>query len=69
MLYPHEVIEYMIAAFIVLSFITFAIFYYSKKRKKIGFYIVAIVLVTVIGFFMIRPFWIDYQIDKKTLVL
>src|SRR5690625_3666100 len=69
MLHPHEVIEYMIAAIIVCPFIIFAFFLYWKKRNKTGFYIATLVLIGVISFFIIRPFWIDSQIDKKSLVL
>lgn len=69
MLYPHEVIEYIIGAFIIFAFLVFAVFWYRKKGKKIGFYISVFVLISTICFFIFRPIWIEHQITKKSIII
>lgn len=41
MLYPHEVIEYIIGAFIIFAFLVFAVFWYRKKDWLLYFCICA----------------------------
>lgn len=69
MLYPHEVIEYMIGIIIVFVCLIFAIFMYRKNRQTFGFYITTIVLISTISFFIFHPIWIDKQINKKSLIV
>lgn len=69
MLYPHEALEYIIAAVIVCFFLVFAIFIYWKRGKKIGFFLTGFVLLATICFFIFRPVWIDQQIAKKSILV
>ncbi|MFC0300803.1 hypothetical protein ACFFIS_08215 [Virgibacillus soli] len=68
-LYPHEVIEYMIAGGMILFLLIIAAILYWGKKLKFGFYISTVVLIGVITFFIIRPFWIEHQINKKSIAL
>lgn len=69
MLHPHEVIEYMIAGSIILIILTIAGIMYWKRKWKFGFYIAALSLIAIIFLFVIRPIWMDNQINKKIIVL
>lgn len=68
-LYPHEVIEFLIAGSIILLLLVVSVILFLKSKRKLGFYITVLTTVCIVAFFIIRPHWIDYQIHKKTIVL
>ena len=68
-LYPNEVIEIVIAGCIILIALAAAMILYWMKKWKSGFYIAAAILISIAAFFVIRPYWMDYQIDRKTIIL
>ncbi|WP_406686551.1 hypothetical protein [Rossellomorea vietnamensis] len=54
----------MCAVFILILFaITFLL---PKKSRKWSFIIASSITLIVLSFFVIRPFWIDYQVSHKT---
>ncbi|MCA0147187.1 hypothetical protein LCD52_00140 [Rossellomorea vietnamensis] len=64
-MHPITVIEMTTcAAFII---VLFAIaFLLPKKSRKLSFIIASSITAIVLSFFVIRPYWIDYQISHKT---
>lgn len=68
-LYPHEVIELMISGSIVFAVLAIATILYRKRKLKFGFLLTLLIFIAVIAFFIIRPYWIDYQISQKSIVL
>ncbi|MCR8848399.1 hypothetical protein NQ095_08300 [Rossellomorea sp. SC111] len=67
-MHPITLIEItMCAAFIM---ILFAIaFLFPKKSRKLSLITASSITVIVLSFFVIRPYWIDYQVSKKTAQL
>ncbi|MGG4166440.1 hypothetical protein ABEW00_03030 [Rossellomorea vietnamensis] len=64
-MHPITLIEItMCAAFIMILFVT--AYLLPKKSRKWSFIIASSITLIVLSFFVIRPFWIDYQVTNKT---
>lgn len=63
--HPITLIEItMCAACIIILFaITFLL---PEKSRKLSFITASSITVIVLSFFVIRPYWIDYQVSNKT---
>jgi hypothetical protein len=63
--HPITVIEIMVtAAFIITIFVTAILM--PKRIRKLSLIVSSSITVIVLSFFAIRPYWIDYQVSKKT---
>jgi len=63
-MHPIEIIEFMIAGSIIGTIAIVSLFLKGKLRK-VGWVSAAGVLVASCIFFVVRPYWIDAQIEKK----
>jgi hypothetical protein len=63
-LHPKEVIEFMIAGSVLLVILV-ASFVMKGKRRKILQGLAIVYLISFSIFYVVRPFWIDLQIEKK----
>ena len=67
-MHPIEIIEYGFAA-MLLVFILLVSLFLRKSRKKWAYLAAGIYLLSAICFFMVRPWVIDQQIEKKVITL
>ncbi|MGD6781956.1 hypothetical protein ACQCU1_20925 [Sutcliffiella horikoshii] len=67
-MHPTEIKELMIVGVIIVSILIIAIFLKGKWRKA-GWLFALVLLVAYCIFHVVRPFWIDAQIDKKVSLL
>jgi hypothetical protein len=63
-LHPKEVIEFMIVGGILLVILV-AAFVMKGKRRKILQGLAIVYLISFSVFYVVRPFWIDLQIENK----
>jgi hypothetical protein len=63
-LHPKEVIEFMVAGGILLVILV-AAFVMKGKRRKILQGLAIVYLISFSVFYVVRPFWIDLQIENK----
>jgi hypothetical protein len=63
-LHPITIIEIIIAGILVLITLLISLMV-PKKAKKTVLIIALYLFVLEIGFFILRPYWIDYQVTKK----
>lgn len=64
-LHPITVIEIMFTVIFLGALYTIAMLI-PKAKRKIGLYVSGFITVIVLGFFLIRPHWINYQVSIKT---
>ncbi|MFJ8064587.1 hypothetical protein ACIQYS_08145 [Psychrobacillus sp. NPDC096426] len=67
-MHPIEIIEFMIVGIVIAAVLTISLFLKGKYRK----YGLLLSLVLTVGFgifYVIRPYWIDAQINKKVEML
>ena len=67
-MHPIEIIELMIVGFIISAIVIISLFLRGKWRKVSWSFALA-VLVAYCLFYVVRPYWIDAQIDKKVELL
>ncbi|WP_404430495.1 hypothetical protein [Sutcliffiella horikoshii] len=67
-MHPTEIIELMFVGVIIVSILIMALFLKGRWRKT-GWSLALVILVAYCIFFVVRPFWIDAQIDKKVQLL
>lgn len=67
-MHPTEIIELMILGIVIVSIVIIAIFLKGRWRK-VGWLLTLVIFVAYCIFFVVRPFWIDAQIDKKVKLL
>ncbi|MFS0634412.1 hypothetical protein AB1K84_00800 [Mesobacillus foraminis] len=63
-LHPITVIEIIVSCGIIILFL-FVSFTIPHVYRKSGLLITLSLTVTILGFFALRPFWIDYQVTVK----
>ncbi|WP_088104831.1 hypothetical protein [Halalkalibacter urbisdiaboli] len=67
-MHPTEVIEFMIVG-IVIAVIIIISFILKGNWRKFGLVFATVVLLAYSVFIIVRPYWIDAQIDKKVEML
>jgi hypothetical protein len=64
-LHPFTVIEITFTV-IFLSALFIMAMLIPKSKRKIGLYSAGFITVMILAFFLIRPYWINYQVSIKT---
>ncbi|WBL13740.1 hypothetical protein [Sutcliffiella sp. NC1] len=67
-MHPITLIEIMIASIFILLLLMVSVILRKKWRKN-GLILTSVLLVITLAFFFIRPYWIDYQIKERIVVL
>ncbi|MGY3714253.1 hypothetical protein ACWE42_01860 [Sutcliffiella cohnii] len=67
-MHPITLIEIIIASIFILLLLMVSVFLRKKWRRN-GLIITSVLLVITLAFFFIRPYWIDYQIKERIVVL
>ncbi|WP_339148659.1 MULTISPECIES: hypothetical protein [unclassified Sutcliffiella] len=67
-MHPTEIIELMFVGVIIVSILIITIFLKGRWRKT-GWLLALVIFIAYCIFFVVRPFWIDSQIDKKVQLL
>ncbi|AST92501.1 hypothetical protein BC6307_14975 [Sutcliffiella cohnii] len=67
-MHPITLIEIMIASIFILLLLMVSVILRKKWRKN-GLILTSVLLVITFAFFFIRPYWIDYQIKERIVVL
>lgn len=67
-MHPTEIMELMIVSAVV--FVILVISYLIKgKWKKVGWFFAGLIVVGYCIFYFARPYWIDWQIEQKVVLL
>lgn len=67
-MHPITLIELSLICAVLFIFF-FTSFFFKGKWRRGGFITTAFVFVLILSAFIIRPYWTDYQIVKRTTVL
>lgn len=67
-MHPITIIEVCIAILVVLFSILIA-FLVKKEWRKVKLLIPLVTIMITFSFFIFRPYWIDYQIEQRTVLL
>jgi hypothetical protein len=67
-IHPTEIIEILIVGSLIASLLIIS-FFLRDKWRKVGGLVAVIVLVAYCLFFVVRPCWIDAQVDHKVKLL
>lgn len=64
-MYPQTVLEIIGSTiFVVMLYATALLL--PQKNRKLSLLMASSITVFVLAFFVIRPYWVDYQVSKKT---
>jgi hypothetical protein len=67
-MHPTELIELIFVGFLA-SIIVIITLFLKGNWRKVGWALAIVVIVAYCIFFVVRPYWIDAQIDKKVALL
>ncbi|RXJ04535.1 hypothetical protein DS745_03895 [Anaerobacillus alkaliphilus] len=67
-MHPADLIEFIFVGSMILSLVVIAILLRGKWRKYILLFTL-VLFVTYSTFFVVKPYWTDYQIARKVILL
>lgn len=68
-MYPGELLEIIAVALVVSIIVICSTFFKRPQWKKYSFVVATVVLLSYCILYIVRPFWIDIQIEKKVVLL
>lgn len=63
-MHPIQIIEFYMVGFLIVTFLIISLLLEGKGRK-VCLYLAFVIFVSYCIFYIVRPFWIDSQIEKK----
>ncbi|MDF2606737.1 MAG: hypothetical protein K0S34_932 [Bacillales bacterium] len=67
-MHPSQLLEFLFVGIAIVIIILISLFLKGKYRKVFR-YLAVIIFIGYSAFFVARPYWIDYQINKKVELL
>ncbi|EKN68842.1 hypothetical protein P9E76_14490 [Schinkia azotoformans] len=67
-MHPAEIIKLTFVGIMITTIVIITLFFKGKWRK-IGWLLALVTLTVYCAFYVVRPFWIDTQIDKKVKLI